>query len=90
MAAQRQRDTGSTRGGAGRGQYRVRLDYTTKCAHILDSADDDRVVEAYGPGVVRATVADVIAAGGWVLTSPVDSDSWSVWVDGREHPVHRR
>ncbi|RSM68673.1 hypothetical protein DL991_41120 [Amycolatopsis sp. WAC 01375] len=68
----------------------MRIDYTTKCAAILDSADDDRVIEAYGPGVVRATVEGFIAAGGWVLTPPTDSDSWSVWVDGREHPVHRR
>lgn len=90
MAAQRQRNAGSGTGEVGRGRYRVRIDYTTKCAQILDSEDNDRVIEAYGPGVVRATVTDIIASGGWVLTPPTDSDSWSVWVDGREHPVHRR
>ena len=71
-------------------RYLVCIDYTTTCADVLDLHDGRRVIESYGPGVTRHTVSRFIAPGGWILTAPIDPDSWTQWVDGREHPIHRR
>lgn len=66
------------------GTHLVRIDYTTTCAQILN-ADGDCVAH-YGPGVVRHTVADVLAVDGWQL---VEGGTWTVIdpPDGREHPI---
>ncbi|SEP53679.1 MULTISPECIES: hypothetical protein [Amycolatopsis] len=73
-----------------RGRYLIRIDYSSTCAHVLDLDNGRRVIESYGPGVVRHTVEKVIASGGWVLTPPTNPESWVAWVDGREHPIHQR